>query len=227
MSGSMRRGALLDMPPSPLPQDEVGKPVANVQVVNGFWQFLPAKSTVFLSRVYFRNYPRPLFVGQLPPYPVSIPIRSLTVPNNQGFILKSFDFQVYEQSGIGQENIVAVDPSRVASYFGFEVKIDNRSPYDFNTNVTARGQVLAYNPGQGGGVSSPPVPGQGTVYPFSGENQPLGDKFAAYAVAGQKIELNVFVLREPPYDVRLLSAGLTGYNLNQRLLQTVLSRITG
>ena len=226
MAVYMRRGALLDGPPSPLPQEETRKDVVNTQIVNGFWQFLPAKSTTFLSRVYFRNYPRPLFVGNFPPYPYPLPVVSLTVPSNQGFILKNFEFQVYEQSGIGAENIVAVDPSRVASYFGFEVKIDSRSPYDFNTNVTARAQALAYNPVQAGGTSAPPTVGQGTSYPFSGPNQPLAENFAAYAVAGQKIEMNVYVLREPQFDVRLLSAKLDGYNLDGRILQTILSRIT-
>jgi hypothetical protein len=222
----MRRGAREDLPPAPLPQGEVGKPVVNTQVVNGFWQFLPSKSTVFLNRVYFRNYPKPLFVGQLPPFPVPLPVVKLVVPQNQAFILKDFSFKVYQQSGIGVEDIVEVPASRVASYFGFEVKVGNRSPYDFNTNVTARGQVIDYNPGKTNSTSSPPIPGQGTAFPFSGPNNPLGDSFATYAQSGDLIELTVQVLREPEFDARMMSAQFAGYNVDGRILQTILSRIT-
>jgi hypothetical protein len=215
------------LPPAPLPQGEVGKPVVNTQIVNGFWQFLPAKSTVFLNRVYFRNYPKPLFVGKLPPFPVPLPVVKLVVPPNQAFIIKNLAFKVYQQSGIGTEDIVEVPPSRVASYFGFEVKIGNRSPYDFHTNVTARGQVIDYAPVQGGGGRSvPPTPGQGTAFPFSGVNNPVGDNFATYAQSGDLIELTVQVLREPEFDARMLSAGFEGYNVDGRILQTILSRIT-
>jgi len=227
MTGSMRRGARQDLPPAPLPQGEVGRPVVNTQIVNGFWQFLPAKSTVFLNRVYFRNYPKPLFVGKLPPFPVPLPVVKLVVPPNQAFIIKDLSFKVYQQSGIGTEDIVEVPPERVASYFGFEVKIGNKSPYDFNTNVTARGQVIDYAPVQGaGGRSVPPIPGQGTAFPFAGRNNPLGDNFATYAQSGDLIELTVQVLREPEFDARMLSAQFAGYNVDGRILQTILSRIT-
>jgi len=227
MTGSMRRGARQDLPPSPLPQGEVSRPVVNTQIVNGFWQFLPAKSTIFLNRVYFRNYPKPLFVGKLPPFPIPLPVIGLIVPQNQAFIIKDLSFRVYQQSGIGVEDKVEVPPSRVASYFGFEVKIGNRSPYDFNTNVTARGQVIDYTVGKAGSTTFPPVPGQGTAFPFSGANNPLGDNFATYAQSGDLIELTVQVLREPEFDVRMMSAQFAGYNINQRILQTILGRLTG
>ena len=218
---------MFDLPPSPLPQGEVGKAVVNTQTVNGFWQFLPAKSTTFLSRVYFRNYPNPLFIGgAAPPYPVPLPVVKLVVPKNQAFIIKNIEFTVYEQTPVGAEQFAAVPPSRVASFFGFSVKIGNRSPYDFNTNVTQRGLVIDYKPAQAGSTTFGPTPGQGTSYPFSGPNNPLGENFAAYGVAGELIELTVDVLREPPFDVRMLSASFSGYNLDQRVLQTILSRIT-
>lgn len=227
MAGSMRRGARQDLPPAPLPQGEVGKPVVNTQIVNGFWQFLPAKSTVFLNKILFRNYPRPLFIGKLPPYPVPLPIAKLVVPENQAFIIKDFSFKVYQQSGIGTDDTVEVPSTRVASYFAFEVKVGNRSPYDMFTNITARGQVIDYAPVQGaGGRSVPPTVGQGTAFPFSGVNNPLGDNFANYAMSGDLIELTAYVLREPEFDARMLSAQFAGYNVDQRILQTILSRIT-
>lgn len=223
----MRRGAREDLPPAPLPQGEVGKPVINTQIVNGFWQFLPGKSTIFLNRVFFRNYPKPLFIGQLPPFPVPLPVVKLIVPQNQAFVIKDFSFKVYQQSGIGTEDLVEVPPSRVASYFGFEVKVGNKSPYDMMTNVTNRGQVINYKPAQGaGGSSVPPSPGAGTAFPFSGINNPLGDNFAAYAMSGDLIELTVYVLREPEFDARMMSAQFAGYNVDQRVLQTILGRIT-
>lgn len=224
---TMRRGAKQDLPPAPLPQGEPARPVVNTQIINAFWQFLPGKSTVFLVRSYFRNYPKPLFVGKLPPFPVPLPVTKLIVPPNQAFVVKDINFQVYEQSSIGVEDLVAVPPSRVVSYFGFEVKIANRSPYDFNTNVTARGQVIDYKPANAGSTTTPPIPGQGTAFPFSGPNQPLGENFAAYAMSGDLIELNVQVLREPVFDARMVSATFSGYNVDQRLLQTILGRLTG
>ena len=225
MSGSMRRGARQDLPPAPLPQGETGKPVVNTQIVNGFWQFLPGKSTTFFSRVYFRQYPKPLFIGKLPPFPIPLPLSKLVVPQNQAFVLKSFDFQVYEKSGIGDAQ-TAVPWSQVTSYFGFQVKIGNRSPYDLNTNITARGQVIDYIPGESGFRVAPPTSGQGTTFPFSGPNQPLGDNFATYAQSGELIELAVQVLREPEFDASMLSVKFDGYNVNQRLLDTILGRIT-
>jgi hypothetical protein len=227
MAGSMRRGVMQDLPSAPLPQGEPAGPrVVTTQLVNAFWQFLPAKSTTFWARSYFRNYPKPLFIGNLPPFPVPLPIIKLVVPQNQAFVLRSFDFAVYEQSGIGTEDLIAVPPSRVASYFGFEVKVANRSPYDFNTNVTARGQIINYNPAEAGSRSAPPVPGQGTAFPFSGPNQPLGENFATYVMSGGLIEMTVYVLREPVFDARMLSVTFGGYNVNERLLQSILSCIT-
>ena len=228
MTGSMRRGARQDLAGAPLPQGEHLPAPVNTQVINAFWQFLPAKSTVFLARAYFRNYPKPLFIGKLPPFPVPIPVAKLVVPQSQSFVIKNIDFTVYEQSGIGEEDLVAVPPSRVASYFGFEVKIGNRSPYDLNTNVTARGQVIDYKetaPNQFRAV--PPNPGQGTAFPFSGANQPLGENFATYAQSGDLMEFTVQVLREPVFDARMMSVLVTGYNVDQRVLQTILARLTG
>jgi hypothetical protein len=217
---------MFDHPPSPLPQGEVGKAVVNTQIVNGFWQFLPAKATTFFSRVYFRNFPRPLFLGGLPPYPVAVPIVKLEVPSNQAFIIKNIEFNVYEKTPIGNDEYVAVSPSRVVTYFGFEILIGNRSPYDFSTNLTAGGDPIDYKPTQAGATTVPPFAGQGTNYPFSGPNQPLGENFAAYATSGEGITLVARVLREPPFDARLLTASLAGYNLNQRVLQDILGRIT-
>lgn len=223
---TMRRGARQDLMPAPLPQTEGAHAPVETQIVNGFWQFLPTAGTTFFARDYFRNYPKPLFVGKLPPFPVPLPVVKLTVPNQQAFILKEFSFQVYEQSPVGQEQLVEVSPSRVASYFGFEVKVGNRSPYDFNTNVTARGQVIDYKPPQTASIASPPVPGQSTNMPFSGVNNPVGQNFAAYAKAGELIEMTVWVLREPVFDVRMLSAYMSGYNVNHAMLYKILGRVT-
>jgi len=224
----MRRGAAaMDLPPQPVPQYERGTPVANVQVLNGFWQFLPSKSTTFIDRVYFKNFPRPITKVGFPSHPFSIPLATLEVPLNQAFILKSFSFRVFQQSGVGVEDIVETPPSRVASYLGFEILVGNQSPFDFNTNVTARGQVINYNPAQGPGkVASPPVVGQGSVFPFSGPVEPLGEAFATYAQSGQNIIARVWVLREPEFEARMLSVRISGYNLNSSLLQTILSRIS-
>ncbi len=215
-----------DLPPAPLPQDEPSKGAQPVRVVDGFWQTMPAASTVFLSRVYFKTFPRPLFVGKLPPYPVPLPLVKLVVPRDQVFILKHISFKVYQQSGIGTDDIVEVPASRVTSYFGFEVKVGNRSPYNFSTNISARGQIIDFKPGNAGYAVSPPVPGAGTLYPFSGENQPVGDNFATYAQSGSAIELTAYAMREPEFDARLISAKLDGYDMDRRKFDSIIGRLT-
>lgn len=222
-----RRGAMFDLPPSPLPQEEPAKEVVTTQIVNGFWQFLPGRSTVFLERVFFADYPRPLFVGLRPPYPVPLRVVTLTVPKNRAFILKSFEYQVYEQTGIGQGSLLAVDPSRVTTYFGFETQIGNRGLFDYMTNLTGAAGPQGVGPnGPNNGVASfAPAPGQGILYPFSGPVQPVGQNYAAYAVENEKITMTVNVLREPPFDTRIVMARLSGYNVDHRILQSILGRL--
>jgi hypothetical protein len=218
-----RRGAMFDLPPSPLPQNETGRPVVTTQLVNAFWQFLPAKSTTFWSRIYFSQFPRPLFIGKYPPYPATIPIAKLQVPRNQGLIIKDIDFTVYQKTGV--DTTIALSPSEVASYLSFSTKIGNKSPFDFQTNTVIRNAPTnVVNPN--GILSSAALPSQGTSFPFSGPQQPPGENFAAYADAGETIDLVAYVLREPPFDVQMVSAKVAGYNINQNLLQTILSRIT-
>lgn len=225
---SLRRGAVLDLPPSPMPQAEVPGKVVPVEVTHGFFQTLPESGTNFLNRIFFKVIPKPLFVGTLPPYPFPIPILKLVVPPQQGWILKHFSFKVFQNTGIGVEDIVEVPPSRVTTYFAFEVKIDNRGIYDFATNVNARGQAINYG-GAGNSTNNiappTPTPGQGTLFPFAGENQPVGDQFATYAVSGQLIELTAYILKEPEFEARSVSAQCDGINLNQVDLQKILRRI--
>lgn len=221
---TQRRGAMFDLPPSPLPQGETGRPVSSTQIVNAFWQFLPSKSTTFYSRVYFREYPRPLFIGLAQPYPATIPVAAITVPKNQSLIIKEIEFTAFQSTGVG--SISAIPAADVASYLAFSTKIGNRSPFDFQTNTAIRNAPVNYQNANSTILFTTPLPSQSTSSPFSGPQQPVGENFASYAVAGETIELVAYVLREPPFDVSMISAKIAGYNLNQNLLQSILARIT-
>jgi len=227
MSGSIRRGAAtLSQSPSMLPDVESATRVVNTQILNGFWQFLPSRSTTFLDRVYFANYPRPLFVGNLPPYPVPVPLVNLEVPNNMAFVLKSFEFEAYEASGIGVDDMTLVPQARVATYVGFQISIGNRSPLDYNTNVSMRGQVIQYDPTKGSrGTSIAPLPMQGTIFPFAGPLEPLGEAFATYAVSGQQVNATAWILRPPQFEIRMFSVRISGYHMGQGDLKEILDKI--
>lgn len=218
-----QRGAMFDTAPSPLPQEAASAPVVTTRLVNAFWQFLPGKSTTFWSRVYFRQYPKPLFIGLNQPYPSKIPIAALKVPQQQALIIKDIEFYAFQKTGAG--STVALSPSEVTSYLSFSIKIGNKSPFDFQTNTVIRNAPSNLN-NPNGILTQGSLPGQGTAYPFSGPQQPIGENFATYAVADETIELEAYVLRPLPYEMEMVGAKVAGYNLNQRLLDTILSRIT-
>lgn len=218
--------AALSTIPSPLPQTGAVRDVVSTQVVNGFWQFLPSRSTTFMEKIFFRSVPNPLFVGTVPPFPYQLSVFQLRVPNNQAFILRSFEFNAYQRSPIGNDDTEMIDPGRIVSYLGFEPKVGNRGLFDYTTNVTQRGAIINYNPSNVGGATPPPLPGQGTLFPFTGPVQPLGQNFAAYAIAGELIEMNVWLLRPMPFPLTMVSAQISGYNIPQRALESILTRIS-
>jgi hypothetical protein len=196
-----------------------------MRLTHAFTQFLPPRSFVFFQRAYFREYPRPLQLSNKPPYPINIPIARILVPQNQGLVVRSSSFKVFEASGIGVDDIVEVEQGRATRIFGFSTSIGNRGLVDFSTNVTANGEAVVWNPAQQMGATQPPQVGSGKIYPFTGDSQRGLENFAFYATPGEEIDLSAWVMRAPPFDTRLFSAELTGYLVGWVQLQEILDKL--
>lgn len=224
---SSRFGILQSEERSPLPQEELHPNVISARIADAFFQFLPNNSTIFFQRVYFAAYPRPVQGGGLPGFPRTVPVARIQAPAQQSIVLKHSFFRVYEHTGIDVDDVMEVDPSRTTTVFGFQTSVGNRGLTDYNTNLTARGDIIAFNPGKAGGTTIAPQPGQGSFYPFAGGSQAGLDNFAYYARPRQTIDANVIILRPPPFDTRLFSVELTGLVLPEVTLSTILERLSG
>lgn len=219
----MRNGLVRSVQPSPLPQEEIPGRTVPTRVLHGFTQFLPARNLIFFQRVYFANYPRPLQQGGGPPFPVPIVIAQIEAPNRQVIVIKNVNFEVYQHSGIGIEDIIAVPPSRVATYFGFQFQVGNRGTTDYSSNLNARGAPVNF--GGNVGTSLPPAPGQSSFYPFSGRSNSGLDNFATYARPRDLLSAKALLLRAPEYDTRLFSVEISGYLLEESDFDKVLQRL--
>lgn len=219
-----RRGQVTSLGNSPLPQEEAGGGAKPVRLTSGFTQFLPPRSFVFFQRVYLRDYPRPLQVGGLPPYPTPIPIASIQVPNHQGLIIKSTAFKVFEASGVGVNDSVEVENGRATTVFGFQTAVGNRGLTDFSTNVTTGAQGFLFSSNLQTPTQAPQV-GAGRIYPFTGPSQAGLENFAFYGQPNEQIDLTAFVLQAPPFDTRRFSVELTGYLVGWVQMQKILDRL--
>jgi len=214
--------------PSPLPQEAAGSKAQAVRIVNGFTAALPGRSRTFFQRLYFASMPRPIIRAAGNSLPRPVPICRIRSPERQGIVLRSADVAVYEHSGIGIDDITRVPSSRIVSYFGFSLKIGSRAISDFNTNVVNDlGGVVAL-PGSQYTLAAGVAGGQGQVYPMSGRLTPSDvDNCAAYAMPGDEIDVTAFVLRLPPYDVRLFSVQLSGWVAGETELQKIIDALSG
>jgi len=215
--------------PSPLPQEEAGKKAQTVRVADAFFQFLPSQQITFFQRVYFARYPVPLIPAGGPTYPRPVPVCRIEAPAQQGIVLQHTGFKAYEFSGIDPDDIVEVDPSRLVSVLGFQFFVGNRGTTDLNTNITARGDIINY--ATGGKLYNTagfaPTPGQGSFFPFAGDQQRQLNNWASYARPGQAIEATVQILKPPPMELRLFSFELGGYVLPEYSLDAMLERRKG
>lgn len=214
---------------SPLPQEYAGSNVQAVRIVNGFTAALPGRSRLFFQRVYFAPYPVPLIAAPGSPFPKPVDVATIEAPTQQGIVLRTAGFRVYQHTGIGLDDISEVPPSRTAGYFGFDLRIGNRGISDFNTNLVPAGfQPI---PVVGANVKLSTIstgPGGGQIYPFSGTLTPQGDStYATYARPGDLIKARVFILRPPNYDVRLFSVELQGWLANESELDRMVNMLTG
>jgi len=220
-----RRGQVQTLTGSPLPQGEPGRGAPPVRLTQAFTQFLPPRSYTFFQRAYFARYPRPAQAGTQPPWPFPVQLARIEVPAQQALVVQQTNFQVYEHTGIGPDDVVEVDPGRVITVFGFSTEIGNRGMTDFSTNVQARGDVVQFNNNTPAGF--PPTPGQGKIYPFAGNAQDGLNGFAYYGQPGDLVACTAWILRRPPYDTRLFSVRITGYLVGWNVLQGILDKLAG
>lgn len=216
---------------SPLPQEYAEPKVQAVRIVNGFSAALPGRTRLFFQRVYFTAFPSPLIAAPGSPFPKPVDIATIEAPKQQGIVLRTAAFKVYQHTGIGLDDISEVAPSRTAGYFGFDLRIGNRGISDFNTNLVPAPGATAI-PVVGGnspGTSTISTgPGGGQVYPFSGVFTPQGDStFATYARPGDQIKARAFILRPPNYDARLFSVELQGWLANESELDRMVNMLSG
>jgi len=214
---------------SPLPQEYAEPKVQAVRIVNGFTASLPGRSRIFFQRIYFAPYPVPLISAPGSPFPKPVDIASIEAPTQQGIVLRTAAFRVYQHTGIGLDDISEVPPSRTAGYFGFELKIGNRGISDFNTNLVPAGASPVPVVGSNVKLSTvSALPGGGQVFPFSGAITPQGDStFANYVRPGSLISTRAFILRPPNYDARLFSVELQGWLANESELDRMVNMLSG
>jgi hypothetical protein len=214
---------------SPLPQEYAEPKVQAVRIVNGFTAALPGRARIFFQRIYFAPYPVPLISAIGAPYPKPVDIATIEAPTQQGIVLRTAAFRVYQHTGIGLDDISEVPPSRTAGYFGFSLTIGNRGISDFNTNLVPAGVQPV--PVVGSNVKLSTVstfPGGGQIFPFSGTFTPQGDNtFANYVRPGDLIKARAFILRPPNYDTRLFSVELQGWLANESELDKMVNMLSG
>lgn len=219
------RGATAPRTASPLPQGYAREPATPVLIKHGFLTTLPGRSRLFFERVFFAPKPVPIQQAGIAPFPREIPIARIEAPREQVIVLKSVAFQAYEHSGIGVEDIIAVPPSRTATYIGFKFLVGNRGLTDFMTNVPAAGVPVGLVPVQGAPVA--PRAGQGNIFPFSGEATPKTsqDNWAAYAMPGSPIVASAVLFRPTNFDLRLFSVSISGWLANETEFQAIIDKI--
>jgi hypothetical protein len=200
--------------------------VAPVSIRDGFLQTLPPKALIFFQRVYFADYPRPIQRGTLPPYPFPIDLASIVAPEREAIVFRNSVYKVYRNTGIAPGDQIEVPSSRVTSYFGFQTQLGQSGLTDFNTNLNAKGQVLAFGSGKTLGTATAPSPGQGSYFPFAGNSQAGLQNFAYYVMPGQTMKFTAIILRPPPYEANRVSVEITGYIVGATVLDRILSRLS-
>ena len=196
----------------------------NVRVLDAYFQFLPSQQLTFFQRPFFAQYPIPVALGGTPPYPRPINLLRLVAPKEACIVLQNSVFKVYEHSGIDPQDIVEVDPTRLVTVFGFQLKVGGRGTLDYQTNLTVKGAVILTPQGF---PASPPTPGGGSFYPFGGDSQVGLRNFASYVRPGQTIEANAIALRAPPFETKLLSVEINGFVVPEFQLDRILNRLSG
>lgn len=226
--GQVRLGGTRAQAPSPLPQEyppEVRGGGAPVQLANGFTAWLPGRTRIFFQRFYFLDYPRPLQMAAFPPFPIDLTIFKLQAPAQQVIVFDDVRFNVYIHSGIGQDDLDLLPPGRAVTFLGFQFSNGNRGITDYNTNIQARGTPVIANANFGTPVA--PQAGGGSIWPLAGSIVPQLDNYAGYIMPNTEFTAKVSILRAPNFDVRLFSALVSGWVINETEFNKMIDMLKG
>jgi hypothetical protein len=224
-AAQVRLGNTHAQAPSPLPQSyPATEQPYPTQVVNGFTSWLPGRTRIFFQRIYFLKYPRPIQMALGAPYPTDRTIFKLRAPQEQVIVFKDVSFKVYIHSGIGNDDVVQISPTRTTTFLGFSFSQGNRGITDYNTNVSAIAGAVSAGPN---GTTVAPQSGGGSIWPFAGSIVPQDDLYAGYIMPNQEFDAKVVLLREPNFDFRIVSCSISGWLVGETQFNAMIDKLTG
>lgn len=221
----MRDLRAVPVPSSPLSQHERGGKTTSVRVVGGFFEQLPPSVLIFFNRTFVSRVPSPLQLGATTsPFPRQLRIVSFQVPVQQVLVVKDVVFTGFQRSGIDPQDVAPVADKRLVNFVTYTFLVSDRSPFDFATNV--------------GGAATPgaqtefvPIAGVNTLptnaFPYGGSIKNVNPNFATYARPGQQIILAYTLLQPPRIDIRQFSAELSGYIVEEKNFDLLMSKVVG
>jgi hypothetical protein len=228
------RSGLQPRIPSPLPQEEAGRPAQPVRVIDAFYQFLPPKSLSFFKRTYSIRAPRPLIpsINVAPAFPRKLPIARIKVPSQQVLVFQDVIFTAYRNTNIDPTDYVPLTPlenKRLLGFVGYTFTVGDRSFFNANTNIGSLSDSSGV-PGSGGfeiPTLSPQsvASGSSAIIPYQGSLAENTRGFAAYGRPGQVIEAGAVFLRLPPFEVERFTVDFGGYLLTEAHFDKILSKI--
>ena len=229
------RSGLQPRIPSPLPQEEVGRPAQPVRVVDAFYQFLPPKSLSFFKRTYSVRAPRPLIpsITVAPAFPRKLPIARIKVPSQQVLVFQDVVFTAYRNTNIDPLDYVPLSPlenKRLLGFVGYGFTVGDRSFFNANTNVGSLADSSGVPGSAGGGdifstTLNGVVSGSSAIIPYQGSLAEGTRGFAAYGRPGQTIDASAVFIRLPPFEVERFTVDFSGYLLNEAHFDKILSKI--
>ena len=210
--------------PSPLPQESYRPKIQPVNLVNGFFQFLPPKSLPFFRRSYAIRPSRPLIPAlAIPPsFPRVLPIAQIQVPRQQVLVLQDVVFTAFRLSNVDPTDYTPLTPlenKRLLGFVGYSFSIGGRSLVDGNTNIGSAANSGV--PTSGGGGEIPTVGGVGAtsansaLITYQGSMAEGNRGFAGYGRPNQTMIAAAVFLRPPPFEVARFTVDIAGYTLNE------------
>jgi hypothetical protein len=229
------RSGLQPRIPSPLPQEEAGRPAQPVRVIDAFYQFLPPKSLSFFKRTYAVRAPRPLIpsITVTPAFPRKLPIARIKVPSQQVLVFQDVVFTAYRNTNIDPLDYVPLSPlenKRLLGFVGYGFTVGDRSFFNANTNVGSLADSSGVPGSAGGGdifstTLNGVVSGSSAIIPYQGSLAEGTRGFAAYGRPGQTIEASAVFIRLPPFEVERFTVDFSGYLLTEAHFDKILSKI--
>jgi hypothetical protein len=221
-----RQGGTSPLNVSPLPQEDPARgdgPPS--RLVDGFQLGLPTLSRSFFQRDFWTVYPRPIFVAGTTPFPRQLTVVRFRVPGSQVLVIRDVAFHVYQHSGIGVDDIVAVPSSRVPGTFAFKFTVGNRDMTNYATTLPGTPNAGALTP-EIAGIVVPRTP-DGNLYSKTGSITPKvpNQVFAAYGRPNDEIVAQVYVLRNPNFDTRAFSVEVSGWLANETNFEGMMRKL--